>query len=85
MYGPTETTIWSLIADLTNCQEVVIGHPVRETAVYILSENEETVEEGEVGEICISGMGVARGYRNHEEQAQKSFKTLMFGKSNPDL
>lgn len=80
MYGPTETTIWSLIADLTNCQEVVIGHPVRETAVYILSENEETVEEGEVGEICISGMGVARGYRNHEEQTQKSFKTLMFGK-----
>lgn len=79
MYGPTETTIWSLVADLTNSREVVIGQPVSGTEVLILSENEQIVEAGQVGEICISGRGLARGYRNNEEQTQKSFKTLQYG------
>lgn len=80
MYGPTETTIWSLIADLSYSSEVIIGQPISETEVYILNEQEEIVQDGMEGEICISGAGVARGYRNNEEQTKYSFKELVLDK-----
>ena len=78
MYGPTETTIWSTISDLTHAKKVDIGQPIKDTQIYILDENLCEVEDGKEGEIYIAGKGVASGYINDEEQTNARF--LIMGK-----
>lgn len=73
MYGPTETTIWSTIAELTSENEITIGTPVLNTEVYILDENGNKMRFDQEGEICIAGSGLAKGYRNNDEQTKLSF------------
>ncbi len=78
MYGPTETTIWSSVSELTNKDQIDVGKPIDNTTIYILDERLIEVRQGEVGEICIAGDGVAIGYVNSVEQTEKSFKRLGF-------
>lgn len=73
MYGPTETTIWSIIADLTTRNEITIGTPVLNTEVYILDQEQKRLDYYEEGEICIAGKGLAKGYRNNNKQTENSF------------
>lgn len=77
MYGPTETTIWSTVSDLTNKHKVDIGQPIKNTRIYLLDEELKEVQKGEIGEICIAGSGLARGYRNNEEQTRNSFTKML--------
>ncbi|WP_423220166.1 amino acid adenylation domain-containing protein [Bacillus thuringiensis] len=73
MYGPTETTIWSTIKDLTKENSINIGKPIANTQVYIIDDVGNTVPMGSVGELCIAGDGLARGYLNKEELTVKKF------------
>lgn len=73
MYGPTETTIWSTVADLTTEDYVHIGKPIKNTKIYLMDENLNVVPNGESGEICIAGVGLANGYVNSMEQTEKAF------------
>lgn len=75
MYGPTETTIWSTIKDLTGQEKVTIGYPILNTQIYILDEEGKLVKEGNVGELCIGGLGVARGYIGRDELTREKFVT----------
>ena len=61
-YGPTETTVTATWAELTPDKPVTIGRPLPTYSVHILNETAHLVSKGEVGEICIGGPGVARGY-----------------------
>lgn len=70
MYGPTETTIWSTIKRVG--KDISIGLPIHNTYIYILDKNGQLVNRGERGEICIGGIGVARGYCN-DERNKKNF------------
>ena len=36
MYGPTETTIWSTVSNLTHKDRIDIGYPIKNTEVYIV-------------------------------------------------
>jgi len=74
MYGPTETTIWSSIAEVTNQEELDLGEPIRNTRFYILDDAGFPTTEGE---LYIAGAGLARGYRNAEELTQERFITLI--------
>ena len=38
MYGPTETTIWSLVSEVQYDERVTIGKPIANTTVYVLDE-----------------------------------------------
>lgn len=78
MYGPTETTIWSSIADLTNTHEIHIGLPIHNTNFYLLDNNLNPVSKGQQGEICIGGLGLADGYLDNIKQTEKSFVYLPF-------
>ena len=78
MYGPTETTIWSTVSELTKKNKIDIGQPILNTRVYLLSDDMKEVTNGNIGEICISGSGLARGYLNSEIQTEKSFCNLSF-------
>lgn len=76
MYGPTETTIWSTIADLSNCDYVHLGEPICCTEIFLLDNNLCDVENGEKGEICISGKGLSDGYHGNKELTKRSFCKL---------
>ena len=71
---------------LTECSPVVLfnpiltetfsgktGLPLPETDVQIRDENGKEVPVGEVGEICVSGPQVMKGYWNHEEETKQVF------------
>jgi natural product biosynthesis luciferase-like monooxygenase protein len=63
MYGPTETTIWSTVLELDPKEEsAFIGGPIANTQIYILGGDLTMMPPGTVGEICIGGEGLARGY-----------------------
>jgi hypothetical protein len=77
MYGPTETTIWSTVHDVTEWErDIPIGHPIANTTVYVLDAAARQVPLGVAGELCIGGEGVARGYRRRPELTAEKFVTL---------
>jgi amino acid adenylation domain-containing protein len=74
MYGPTETTIWSTVAPVQRCQELItIGRPIANTEIYILDQELNPTAIGSPGEILIGGEGLARGYLNRAELTAEKF------------
>ncbi|MEW1690496.1 amino acid adenylation domain-containing protein [Streptomyces sp. NPDC091265] len=66
VYGPTETTIWSTLAEpaVTDDGHVLIGEPLANTRAYVLDERLRPVPYGLAGELCLGGAGLAHGYRH---------------------
>ncbi len=76
MYGPTETTVWSAIKRIQKHDTTItIGKPIHNTKIYILDEKGNPVAQGQTGEICIGGDGVARGYHDRPELTAEKFIT----------
>ncbi len=75
VYGPTETTIWSSIHDVTRFPErpELIGKPLANTRIYILDKNHCPTPPGSPGELCIAGDGLARGYLKRPELTDERF------------
>ncbi|MBB5194994.1 non-ribosomal peptide synthetase [Anaerocolumna cellulosilytica] len=67
MYGPTETTIWSTVRNLSKCDSVDIGKPILKTQILILDKEQRPLPSGIWGEMYIAGEGVSRGYLNKPE------------------
>jgi len=70
-YGPAETTqgccwTWS-------DGDTTIGKPIANTQIYILDSHQNPLPIGAVGELCISGDGVGRGYLNRPELTAEKF------------
>ncbi|WP_303627721.1 non-ribosomal peptide synthetase, partial [Nocardia otitidiscaviarum] len=64
LYGPAETTIWATAsAELLPDTPVTLGSAIPGAAVTVLDGWLRPVPAGVVGELYISGPGVARGYR----------------------
>jgi non-ribosomal peptide synthetase-like protein len=61
-YGPTEATVTATWGELVGGRPVTIGKPLPTYSVVLLDDERREVLEGDVGEICIGGPGVARGY-----------------------
>ena len=73
-YGPTEATVTATWTELHPHKRVTIGQPLPTYSVVILSEDRgEAMPHGEAGEICIAGIGLAKGYLNRDELTQRSF------------
>jgi amino acid adenylation domain-containing protein len=82
MYGPTETTVWSSVFRV-NCAtgtRIPIGGPIQNTRFYVLDSRKEPVPFGVVGELYISGDGLARGYFQRPELTAERFSIAPFGK-----
>ena len=75
MYGPTETTIWSLSHDIDQPPQgaVPIGTPLANTQVCVLDATGTRVPPGVWGELHIGGDGVARGYHGRPELTAERF------------
>lgn len=66
-YGPSEATVWATAGELTAAdgeghRPITIGRPIPGARVYVLDQRRRLVPMGSVGELCIGGLGVARGY-----------------------
>ena len=79
MYGPTETTIWSCVEEVTGDGPISIGRPIANTRVYILDNAFHPVPPGVPGEIFIAGDGVARGYWKRDGLTSERFLADPFG------
>jgi amino acid adenylation domain-containing protein len=63
LYGPTETTIWSTLAQVQSKGRTVhIGRPIANTQTFILDRHLRMVPALVAGELYIGGDGLARGY-----------------------
>jgi amino acid adenylation domain-containing protein len=77
-YGPTEATVVATSGRVAPekgnpPQRPPIGRPIDGTEIYIVDESLIPVPRGEVGELCIGGAGVARGYVNSPELTARKF------------
>jgi amino acid adenylation domain-containing protein len=78
-YGPSEATVWATAAALDSDsvgpgdRPVTIGRPVAGVRVYLLDDALRPVPAGGVGEICIGGRGVARGYLGLPDETARRF------------
>ncbi|MQY11298.1 Tyrocidine synthase 2 [Streptomyces sp. RB5] len=63
-YGPTETSVYSVVGAMDGPDGVVpgIGRPVAGTEVFVLDAGLRQVPVGVPGELYIAGAGVGRGY-----------------------
>ncbi len=74
VYGPTEYTVDATIARLSANKLIpTIGQPITNTRLYLLDTYNQLVPLGTVGEIYISGAGIARGYLNQSELTAERF------------
>ncbi|NBE98014.1 MULTISPECIES: non-ribosomal peptide synthetase [unclassified Nonomuraea] len=80
LYGPTETTIWSTMAEVLPGVEAdpPIGRPLRNTRVYVVDDDLRLVPPGMSGELLIGGAGVARGYWDRPELTADRFVDDVF-------
>ena len=82
-YGPSETTVCSNYFRVDNAQPFEdgtfpVGKAVKGVEVKIMDKNLNELPKGEIGEICIFGEGVSRGYLGNPPE-QKNFVTLTDG------
>ncbi|MBV7336777.1 amino acid adenylation domain-containing protein [Chloroflexi bacterium TSY] len=81
LYGPTETTIWSTIYQVTEVTDkpIPIGKGIANTSIYVLNQRLEPVPIGVVGDLYIGGASLARGYLNRPELTAEKFISSPFG------
>jgi amino acid adenylation domain-containing protein len=85
LYGPTETTVWATAHRLTGAGESLstmsapIGKALDSLDLLIIDEAGAPVPEGSHGELCVGGVGVARGYRNQPGLTAERFTVLGAG------
>jgi iturin family lipopeptide synthetase C len=76
LYGPTEATVYASGYDfnfMDLAEKIPIGKPLPNVKLFILDPWGCFQPVGVVGELCISGAGVARGYLNQPELTAEKF------------
>jgi amino acid adenylation domain-containing protein/non-ribosomal peptide synthase protein (TIGR01720 family) len=72
-YGPTEATVGCCLSQRYPQKDHGIGSPYDNTRVYVLDDNLQPVAQGLVGQLYISGIGLAVGYQNQPELTELMF------------
>ena len=75
LYGPTEATIDVTYYDCpanNDFEKIPIGQPIQNHRIYVIRNNQQ-VTIGETGELCIAGIGLARGYVNNSNLTNEKF------------
>lgn len=78
-YGPTESSVMStFMRGLDPDRSITIGKPIANTRIYILNDRMQQQPIGVLGELCIAGIGLARGYLNQQELTAEKFVPCPF-------
>ncbi len=83
LYGPTEATVDVSYFDCPTdapVERIPIGRPIHNTRFYVFR-GDHQVAIGETGELCIAGVGLARGYLNDPALTAERF---IHNPLNPD-
>ncbi|MEC9374863.1 MAG: amino acid adenylation domain-containing protein, partial [Pseudomonadota bacterium] len=88
-YGPTEASIVASWIELTYLDpdhhgEIPIGQPIPNSRIWVVDERCQPLPVGVPGEVCIAGVGVARGYRNRPELSAEKFIPDPFSSDSTD-
>lgn len=76
MYGPTETTIWSTVAELTEIGDFIpLGEAIANTTLRIVNTDGRAQPVLAAGELWIGGQGVTQGYWDRPELTAERFVT----------
>lgn len=80
LIGPTETTVCSTYHKCNKCESVniPIGKTIANYKNYIMSEDNQLLPKGCIGELCIGGAGLSSGYINNKKLTEEKF---VFNKS----
>ncbi len=73
LYGSTEVAADVSYYELTPNNPPLIGRPIANAQLYVLSEEMTLVPIGVPGELYVGGVGLARGYLNHPEITREKF------------
>lgn len=80
-YGPTECTILTTVYPVDKAREydnVPIGRPLDNLEVYVVDKQMRRLPAGAVGELCVAGYQVSKGYLNRPEQTAKVYTPNCF-------
>ena len=76
-YGPTEATVSASLAELHPGEPVTIGRPLPNYGLLVINPAIENglvmMPRGEVGELCITGAGLAHGYLGRPDLTAEKF------------
>ncbi len=79
LYGPTEAAIdvtyWDVPPELSQADQVLIGHPVDNTVLAVVDAAGDAVPPGTPGELWIGGVQLALGYAGQPELTERAFPT----------
>ncbi|MCP2340679.1 amino acid adenylation domain-containing protein [Actinomadura rupiterrae] len=81
-YGPAESTMVScrhiVRANSADAATIPVGRPVANARLVLMSEDDQLVARGAVGEIWIGGAGVGRGYLGQPGLTAERFVTVPY-------
>jgi amino acid adenylation domain-containing protein len=75
LYGPTEATVDVTYYDCPaggEIESVPIGRPIQNIRAHIMKDG-RNLPVGETGELCLAGVGLARGYLNDPDLTRERF------------
>ncbi len=84
-YGPTEASddiTHFVLEKAIDYRSIPIGKPLQNFNIYIVDQDLNLCPHGVKGEICVSGIGVGRGYLRDDEKTKKAFMEDPFKKGN---
>lgn len=73
LYGPTEATTYATLKRRARGGEESIGRPIADFRAYVVDADGLPVAPHAVGELCLAGAMLARGYRNQPELTAARF------------
>lgn len=77
--GPTETTVWDICYPIGEIDpgwtSIPYGRALTNSRYYVLKDNLESCPVWVTGELCIAGVGLARGYWRDPEKTDQQFIT----------
>jgi pyochelin synthetase len=97
--GPTETTLWNIWYPVEEIHphwtSIPYGKPIPNTRYYILTEDQVECPPWVAGEMCVAGVGVAKGYWQdpqktdakfiqHPRTGERIYRTGDLGRFRPD-
>ncbi|MEO6701636.1 MAG: amino acid adenylation domain-containing protein [Jatrophihabitantaceae bacterium] len=88
LYGPTEASVSCLARPCPPgevADQVPLGRPMTNTYLRLLDEDLNPVPQGQIGEICIGGAGLARGYVGSPDLTAERFVPDPFGTAGTRL
>lgn len=89
LYGPTEVTVdctwYPIERTFSDTEPIPIGRACANKEVFLLDEELNPVPPGQPGELCVRGIGLARGYLGDWDKTRAAFIQDPRNPNYPDL